>query len=141
MQARHQVEDVAKRHRVQVLDERGEEVVDVAAAVLQLKEQRKPAESCSFIYPQSRGGNLGPGGHLWPKEPSRPDPRTFIVVLPKPNEEGCHPDGFEEGSDPASTQQANIVYNTVYNSFPPPGRAVHQNLQPNVPPPLQTEDT
>lgn len=39
VQARHQVEDVAERHRVQVFDERGEEVVDVAATVFQLKRE------------------------------------------------------------------------------------------------------
>lgn len=44
VQARHQVEHVAQGHRVQVLDERGEEVVDVAAAVLQLERQRAAAE-------------------------------------------------------------------------------------------------
>lgn len=37
VQARHQVEDVAERHRVQVLDERREEVVYVATAVFQLE--------------------------------------------------------------------------------------------------------
>lgn len=40
VQTRHQVEDVAERHRVQVLDERWEEVVYVAAAVFQLETGR-----------------------------------------------------------------------------------------------------
>jgi hypothetical protein len=41
VQARHQVEDVAQRHRVQVLDERGEQVVDVTATVLQLHGENR----------------------------------------------------------------------------------------------------
>ena len=39
VQAWHQVEDVAKRHWVQVFDERGEKVMDVTATVFQLKHQ------------------------------------------------------------------------------------------------------
>jgi hypothetical protein len=34
VQSRHQIEDVSEGDGVQVLDERGEQVVDVAAAVL-----------------------------------------------------------------------------------------------------------
>lgn len=39
VQTRDQVQDVAEGHRVQVLDEGREKVVDVAAAVLQLGQQ------------------------------------------------------------------------------------------------------
>lgn len=41
VQARHQVKDVAERNGVQVLDERREEVVDVAAAVFQLEQRER----------------------------------------------------------------------------------------------------
>lgn len=41
VQARHQVEDVAERHWVQVFNERREKVVDVAATVFQLKTQKQ----------------------------------------------------------------------------------------------------
>lgn len=41
VQAGHQVEDVAERHRIQVFDERREKIVDVAAAVFQLKIQSR----------------------------------------------------------------------------------------------------
>lgn len=48
VQARHQVEDVAERHRVQVLDERREEVVYVATAVFQL--QRDEIATLSYLH-------------------------------------------------------------------------------------------
>lgn len=40
VEAGHQVEDVAERHRVQVFNERREKVVDVAATVFQLKTNK-----------------------------------------------------------------------------------------------------
>lgn len=53
VQARHQVEDVAERHWVQVFDEWGEEVVDVTATVFQLKHQTRSRINY-FIFEQKR---------------------------------------------------------------------------------------
>lgn len=41
VQAWHQVEDVAERYRVQVFNKRRKKVVDVAAAVFELKQKGK----------------------------------------------------------------------------------------------------
>lgn len=50
VQARHQVEDVAERHRVQVLDERREEVVYVATAVFQLERGEQLVVIYSYLH-------------------------------------------------------------------------------------------